>query len=194
MTYLEKFRSSKTNHWWNTFLRVLQFLASVISLGLFSARLRKILRLYHRYRAADGAVEGILAAATLYTLSMLAITCCLRHGAPKILRWLQVLLDILFIGAFIAVAVLTRPDGGRAGPNSCNRSRFSSLIPGGENCNLPWGVFILAIISTVLHALTALFHQVRDHHREQKHGRRGTESSDPFVDKNRSSRHPHSTV
>ncbi|KAI1337275.1 hypothetical protein F5Y15DRAFT_390805 [Xylariaceae sp. FL0016] len=167
MGFMDKFRASKQNHWFQRLLRIVQFLSAVISLGLFSSRLVKIIRLYHLARAADGAVEGILAAAVLYTLAMMLINFCLKRGAPGPLRWILVLLDILFLGAFIAVAVLTRPQGGPAGPHSCNRSRFTPVIPKGQNCNLPWGTFILAIISTILHALTAAFHEVRDHHKEK---------------------------
>lgn len=72
----------------------------------------KIRRLIARTNTATGAVEGILAAATLYTLAVTLINCCLRKkGAPKALRWLLIALDLAFMGAFIAVAALTRPNG-----------------------------------------------------------------------------------
>jgi hypothetical protein len=97
-------------------------------------------------RNSSGAVEGILAAATAYTISTLIINFCLKGGAPKFLRWL--LLDLLFVGGFIAVAVLTRPHGGLsslcATPNARNdpNNRNNAL------CNLPIATFGLAIFST----------------------------------------------
>jgi hypothetical protein len=147
--------------------RVLQFISSVVSLGVFSQRFYKVYRLVNSIKArrgvnaSFGAVEGILAAAVLYTL-ITTILSLLRKSAnpgPKLLRWLWVLLDLAFVGAFIAVAVLTRPNGGEAGPSQCytdrNRVDNASNIAQGEtanaqadHCDLPWGTFILAIVST----------------------------------------------
>jgi hypothetical protein len=146
--------------------RVLQFLSSVISLGLFSQRLAKVYRLVNSIKArrgvnkAYGAVEGILAAAVLYTLITTILSLLKKNSSPgsRKLRWLWVIMDILFVGAFIAVAVLTRPNGGNAGPRHCyGRGRLTggngNDITGNrasrdDSCDLPWGTFILAIIST----------------------------------------------
>jgi hypothetical protein len=109
-----------------------------------------------------GAVEGILAASALYTLIAMLLGCIKKNSSPGShkLRWIWVLLDLAFVGAFIAVAVLTRPDDGPAGPKHCYAGRsitdFSSINNAtGANadsddttCNLPWVTFILAIIST----------------------------------------------
>ena len=153
--------------WLLRFTRVLQFISSVISLGVFSQRVYKVLRLVNSIKTrrgvngAFGAVEGILAAAVLYTLITMLLSCIKKSANPggKVLRWIWVLFDLLFVGAFIAVSVLTRPNGGLAGPRECYNPRRladgtdpSTII--GENnarddtCNLPWGTFILAIIST----------------------------------------------
>ncbi|KAI4257457.1 MAG: hypothetical protein L6R42_005642 [Xanthoria sp. 1 TBL-2021] len=105
----DKIRASRIFH---DLLRLLQFLSAVISLGLFSHRLRQIHRLERRTTTSNGAVEGILAAAVLYTLTLLLMRCLLRNkSVPKLLRWLLIALDLAFMGAFIAVAVLTRPKG-----------------------------------------------------------------------------------
>lgn len=145
--------------------RVLQFISSVISLGIFSQRLYKVYRLVNSIKTrrgvngSYGAVEGILAAAVLYTLLSTIFGLIKKSANPggKALRWLWVLLDLAFVGAFIAVSVLTRPDGGPAGPRHCYTDRNSNdaaNIAQGQNvsqddtCNLPWGTFILAIIST----------------------------------------------
>jgi hypothetical protein len=165
--------------------RVLQFLSSVISLGLFSRRLAKVRNLVNTIKArrgvnsSFGAVEGILAAAVLYTLIAMIMSLIKKNSSPggRMLRWLWVLLDVAFVGAFIAVAVLTRPNGGDAGPNHCYNPRtiVGDVLPGrlggnnGDNtCDLPWGTFILAIISTILHAITAAFHEVREHRRTNR--------------------------
>jgi len=157
-----KLKHSALYRWWLRFTRVLQFLSASISLGLFSARIYKVYRLVNSvktYRGINGssaAVEGILTAAVLYTLIATLFQCILRGGGPTGLRWLFVLLDILFVGAFIAVAVLTRPNDGTAGPKHCfsSRSNGDTTLKGtnanstDHSCNLPWGTSILAILST----------------------------------------------
>lgn len=137
----------RANHTLQKILRVLQFLSSVISLGLFSARLYKTIRIIRRASASNGAVEGILAAAVTYTLISMLMKFVLKRGGPKWLRWIWIILDLAFVGGFIAVAVLTSPGRhGSSGP--CHYVRGIRIEPNGVNCNLPWGTFILAIIST----------------------------------------------
>jgi len=147
--------------------RVLQFISSVVSLGIFSQRLYKVYRLVNTIKTrrgvngAYGAVEGILAAAVLYTFIGLLLGCIKKSANPggRGLRWLWVVLDLLFVGAFIAVTVLTRPNGGLAGARHCyspsrlrdgagNDVTGSTANSHDDSCNLPWGTFILAIIST----------------------------------------------
>jgi hypothetical protein len=147
--------------------RFLQFVSAVVSLGIFSSRLYKVYRLVNSIKTrrgvngAYGAVEGILAAAVLYTLISTLLGCIKKSANPggRTLRWIWVLLDLIFVGAFIAVSVLTRPSGGLAGPRHCyGRDRLqnggSTDVTGStangsdDSCNLPWGTFILAIIST----------------------------------------------
>jgi hypothetical protein len=156
----ERLKHSSLYRWFLRLTRVLQFLSASISLGIFSARLRNIYRLVNAIKtrrgvnSSYGAVEGILAAAVFYTLIAMLLSLLLKRGGPRWLRWLWVLLDVAFVGAFIAVAVLTRPNGGDAGPKHCyDTGGISNLF--GDNsdsddssCNLPWGTFILAIIST----------------------------------------------
>jgi hypothetical protein len=147
---MTQLKHSKLYQIWLRFTRVLQFLSAAISLGIFSSRVYKVVRLYRRIGTASGAVEGILAAAVAYTIIATILQVCLRRaGSHKGIRWALIVLDVLFVGAFIAVAALTRPNG-PSGP--CRRSvlnhiqhptRYTSA-----NCQLPWGTFILAIIST----------------------------------------------
>jgi hypothetical protein len=147
--------------------RVLQFISATVSLGIFSSRLYKVYRLVNSIKTrrgvngAYGAVEGILAAAVLYTLISTLLGCIKKSANPggRTLRWIWVLLDVLFVGAFIAVTVLTRPNGGLAGARHCyspsrlrdgasNDVTGATADPKDDSCNLPWGTFILAIVST----------------------------------------------
>ncbi|KAH8704386.1 hypothetical protein GQ44DRAFT_753271 [Phaeosphaeriaceae sp. PMI808] len=146
--------------------RVLQFFSSAASLSIFSQRLYKVYQLVNSIKVrrgvngAYGAVEDILAAAVLYTLITTLLSCIKKSSSQggRTLRWLWVLLDLLFVGAFIAVTVLTRPNGGLAGARHCyspsrvrdgvgNDVSGSTANPNDDSCNLPWGTFILAIIS-----------------------------------------------
>ncbi|KAL0939747.1 uncharacterized protein CTRU02_206357 [Colletotrichum truncatum] len=182
----ERIRNTGLYRWFLRLTRLLQFISSVVSLGIFSQRFYKVYRLVNSIKTrrgvngSYGAVEGILAAAVLYTLITTLFSCIKKNSSPgtaRWLRWLWVLLDLAFVGAFIAVSVLTRPNGGMAGPRHCysiDRLTDGSSNATGEtasnddSCNLPWGTFILAIVSTVLHAITAAFHEVRDRHRRHK--------------------------
>ncbi|KAH7383487.1 hypothetical protein BKA64DRAFT_748675 [Cadophora sp. MPI-SDFR-AT-0126] len=152
-------------------LRLLQFLSSLTSLILFSIRLRKIVSLAGRASRSNGAVEGILAAAVLYTLIAMALKFAIKGTRSNMLRMIFIVVDLLFVGAFIAVAVLTSPKrGGSSAP--CNATRYSAVnarIPSSVNCNLPWGTFILAILSTLLHAATAAYHVIKDRRRTKSH-------------------------
>lgn len=184
-------KNTAAYRWFLRLTRVFQFLSAIISLGIFSSRIYKIYRLSNSVRAlhsisrGNGAVEGILAAAVLYTLIAMIMSLLLKGSGPKWLRWLWVILDLLFVGAFIAVSVLTSPNGGSAGPKHCYTNRNAddksnvngTTVQKDSTCNLPWGTFILAIISTILHAITAAFHEVRDHrrnaHLQQQHAADG---------------------
>lgn len=161
----EGLRHSALYNWFLRLTRLLQFLSSVISLGVFSQRLYKVYRLVNSIKTrrgvsgSYGAVEGILAAAVLYTLITTLLSCFKKNSSPgaRKLRWLWVLLDLAFVAAFIAVAVITSPNGGNAGPRRCysrGHLRDSNNVTGetandkDDSCNLPWGTFLLAILST----------------------------------------------
>ncbi|KAK7915189.1 hypothetical protein PG985_012892, partial [Apiospora marii] len=175
MSYLEKFRASKANLILQKLARVLQFISAIVSLGLFSQRLKAILTRSHDYSKSDGAVEGILAAASLYSLLATLMQFALRHGAPKILRWFLILMDFLFIGAFIGVAVLTRPNGGPFGPaqgslrpaarhqrtRAAKHSKPIPLPPAPGHFH-PGHHQHDDDIAPILHAFTAIFHEIRE--------------------------------
>jgi len=149
-------------------LRAFQFLSATTSLILFSLRIAKIIRLAGRASRSNGAVEGILAAAVAYTLLSMCLRCIIRSSGSNILRFFFVIMDLLFVAAFIVVAVLTSPKRhGSSAP--CSRSsRINSHIPGAVNCNLPWGTFILAIFSTLLHAITTATNGIKHHRRTKR--------------------------
>lgn len=151
-------------------LRVLQFLSALVSLILFSVRIAKIIRLAGRASHSNGAVEGILAAAVLYTLIAMMLRLGIRGTGSNMMRILLIIFDILFVAAFIIVAVLTSPKRHGSSAPCTSSPKFNVHVPSRVNCRLPWGTFILAIISTILHAITAAFHAARDHRREKREG------------------------
>lgn len=148
--------------WFLRLVRVLQLASAAASLAIFSSRVYKVYRLVNSIKTrrginnATGAVEGILAAAVLHTILATLMSLSLKGGGRRWLRWLWVLLDLAFVGAFIAVAVLTRPNGGQAGPRHCYGNRdvtgennlTGDIANGDDTCDLPWGTFGLAIFST----------------------------------------------
>lgn len=185
----EKLKQSALYRWFLRLVRVLQLGSASASLAIFSSRVWKVYRLVNSIKTrrgvnnATGAVEGILAAAVLYTLLATLMSLSLKGRGAKWLRWLWVLLDLAFVGAFIAVAVMTRPKGGHAGPRHCysNRDATSTenvtgnVATGDDTCDLPWGTFALAILSAILHAITAAFHEVRKHYMDN-HYAKGSEA------------------
>jgi len=186
-------RSTRSHELVHHILRVLQFLSAITSLILFSIRLAKIVRLVHKASRSNGAVEGIIAAAVLYTLVAMALSFGLHAGGGNMLRIPLIIFDILFVGAFIAVAVLTSPKRhGSSGPCTSNATAngfFDRHLSSNVNCKLPWGTFILAIFSTLLHALTATFHSAKDHRRTKRNDRIAMKEADHdgrdgFVDGN----------
>ena len=86
------------------------------------------------------AVEGIAGGAVIYTAFAVLLTCFV--GGKTFFAFLAVLLDILFVGGFIAIAVLAR-----GGIHSCSGSSPPSpLGPGNRaSCRLETAVFAVAI-------------------------------------------------
>lgn len=158
----DKIRAHPAHQALHRFCRTLQFFASLVAMGLFSAYLARDYTVRHRHKASSAAVEAILAASTLYALVALMLTLVLKRGIPRPLRWLLSLLDLLFLGALIGTAVLTRPKGGlyRSCSSTGSRSTGSTTSRFGGfggigvgslgnsflNCKLMEGVFACAII------------------------------------------------
>lgn len=85
------------------------------------------------------AVEGISGAAALYTAFAVILVCFL--GGITLFAFLGLFLDVLFCGAFIAIAILTR-----GAAKKCSGSRS----PLGNNrirdCRFETAVFAVAIV------------------------------------------------
>lgn len=89
----------------------------------------------------EKAVEGISGAAVIYTAFAVIFTCFL--GGVTIFSALGILLDLLFLGGFIAIAIM-----GRGGLRSCRGSPNSIFGQGHRNaCKLEKGVFVVAVIA-----------------------------------------------
>ena len=87
-------------------IRVLQFLDGAVILGIFSYYLAILSRNNVQIDTWLKAVEGLSGAATAYGLLGIIFVCCL--GGVAFFAFLGVVLDVLFTGAMIAIAVLTR--------------------------------------------------------------------------------------
>ena len=89
-----------------TFLYAIEFCCAAIVLGIYSYFLA-LLKDHNLPIARQGkAVEGISGAAVLYGIFTVLLTCFL--GGVSFFAFLAIFFDILFAGAFIALAILTR--------------------------------------------------------------------------------------
>lgn len=139
----------------------------------------------------DKAIEGLAGAAVLYTIFAVVLTCCL--GGVTFFAFLGLVLDVCFIGAMIAIAILTRhganscsgfvrtPLGnGQAGTNAVGANNFG--FGSGENltyspnlglaCRLNTAAFAVSIVGAVLFLITALMQIAlsRRHKKESRYG------------------------
>ncbi|CAD0027704.1 unnamed protein product [Aureobasidium pullulans] len=164
-----------------TALYALTFCCAAIILGIFSYFLAILadnnLDIPTRWKA----VEGISGVAVLYTLATTLLTCCLAGIA--FLSILGLILDLLCMGGFIAIAVLTRrganscsgyvrtplgngPSNGRATYNEGNITYSPNL---GTACKLNTAVFAVSIIGALLFLITALMQlALMRHHKKEK--------------------------
>lgn len=143
----------------SSFIRALQFLCAALILGIFSYFLAREfvpfepissqtdLSYIDLHRNNQGipkwekAVEGISGAAVIYTAFAVIFTCFL--GGVTIFSALGILLDLLFLGGFIAIAIM-----GRGGLRSCRGSPNSIFGQGHRKaCKLEKGVFVVAVIA-----------------------------------------------
>ena len=125
-----------------TALYSIEFLISILILGIFSYFLAVLTR---RDGAVipqwEKAVTGLSGAAALYCIFAVILTCFL--GGITFFAFLAVVLDVCFVGAMVAIAILTK-----AGTKSCSSTNNDSPI--GQNhstsCTLQQVAFAVSII------------------------------------------------
>jgi hypothetical protein len=176
-----------------TLLYALAFCCAGIVLGIFSYFLAVLADRDLHIAAWKKAVEGMSGAAVLYTIATTLLTCCL--AGITFLSLLGLVLDLCFMGCFIAIAVLCRhgahsckgyvrtPLGN--GPANRNLAGYgangfglgnnenSTYAPDlGFACRLNTAVFAVSIAAAVLFFITALMQLalMRHHKKEKKFG------------------------
>lgn len=166
-------------------LRGIEFCASAVALAIYSYFLA-VLADHDAFIAKwIKAVEGLAGAAVLYTIFGLVFTLCL--GGVSFFAFLAIVLDLLFCGAFIAIAIMTRHGAG-----SCNGFVNTPLGSGYSNpnaagfdngnvtyvaslrtaCHLNTAVFAVSIINIFFFLITAIYQValVRHHKKEKRYG------------------------
>lgn len=107
-------------------IRVLQFFAGAVMLGIFSYFLAVLANHHLPIATWIRAVEGIAGAATLYGLLGSVLTFCL--GGITFFGFIAMVLDFCFVGGMIAIAVMTRQ-----GTQSCSGNVTTPLGSGPSN-------------------------------------------------------------
>lgn len=175
-----------------TFLRVVELMASLCVLGVFSYYLVVLKDHNQPIHEWLKAVEGMSGVAVIYTVFGVILTLCL--GGVSFFGFLAVVLDICFFGCFIAIAYLTR-----GGASTCNgyvntpvgsgssSSSVSGDSSGGNGgvfgngtftlnlhraCRLETAAFAVSLLNIFLFLLTAVLSVllVRHHRREKRYG------------------------
>lgn len=108
-----------------TFLYTVEFCCAGIILGVYSYFMSVLADRDITIAKWIQAVAGISGAAVLYTIFAVLLTCCL--GGKTFFAFLAIVLDVLFTGGFIALAVLTRD-----GADSCS-GRVSTPLGDGQS-------------------------------------------------------------
>lgn len=146
------------------FNRILQFIFSIICLGIYAYFVSNIRDAGFRPSDWTGAILGISTASSIYTLFGIVFTLCL--GGNILFGNLAIILDVAFIGAFIFVSYATR-----AARHSCSGYVVTPLGSGAADaetgltiasslrraCHLETAVFASAIILCVLYFMSAIW-------------------------------------
>ncbi|KAJ5120866.1 uncharacterized protein N7515_010254 [Penicillium bovifimosum] len=162
----------------NLGLRVLQFLDAAVILGIFSYFLAILSRHGQHIATWVKAVTGLAGAATAYSLLGIIFTCCL--GGVAFFAFLGVFLDVCFVGAMVAIAILTRSGVSRCrgvvdtplGTGNARDDTFSRGLSFRMTCRLEKVVFAVAIIGIFFYLTSILFQVLlaRHHKREKRFG------------------------
>jgi len=160
-----------------TLFYFLAFLTAAAVLGIYSWFLASLSHNHEHIPARYKAIEGIAGAAVLYTIFAMIFTLFL--GGISVFAAIGILLDVLFIGGFIAVAWYTRGGAGKC------RGHVSTPLGSGNTgtdlvnghpirtiCKLQTAAFALAIIACFLFLVCALFQMVlaANHRKEKRYG------------------------
>ena len=100
----------------DSFLRILEFLCAALILGVFSWFLAYLTDHHLHIPTWMKACEGISGIAVIYTGFGVILTCFL--GGITFFAFLAILLDICFLGGFVAIAVLAKGGTHTSGANS----------------------------------------------------------------------------
>jgi hypothetical protein len=167
-----------------TVLRIIQLLCATVALAIFSYFLAVLSNHHLPIHTWVRAVEGMSGASVLYLLFAVLLTLFL--GGIAFFAFIAVVLDICFIGCYIAIAWFNR-----SGANSCQGNvntvlgsgPSNSAAPGGNQtatyapnlrnaCRLETAVFAVAIINIFLFLITATLQVqlVRHHNKEKRYG------------------------
>ncbi|RFU34667.1 hypothetical protein B7463_g1595, partial [Scytalidium lignicola] len=163
-------------------LRAVEFLCSVIILAIFAYFIAKVSGHNGLHVPTwNRAVEGISGAAALYTLIGLLLLCCLAGMA--FFSAIAILLDILFIGAFIYLAWELRRGRscsgnvqtpfGNGNVNQNNRaSQFNGLPSLRTACRLEKACFAVALVAIAFFLFSLLIELllIRNRRRERAFG------------------------
>ena len=138
------------------------------------------------------AIEGISGAGVLYTAIAVLLTCCL---AGTFLSFVGLVFDILFMGAFAGVAIMTRRGANSCsgfvhtplgdgnvnaaadgyGPNGFGSGQGQTLtyrVNYGQACRMNKAAFAVAISGAVLFLMTAIMQLLiwKNHKKEKRYG------------------------
>jgi len=171
-----------------SFLYLINFCCAAIILGIYSYFL-SVLADRNLYINNDlRAVEGLSGAAVVYTIFAVLLTCCL--GGVSFFAFLAIVLDVCFIGAMIAIAVLTREGAYSCsgvintplgyGPandvlssnTATSGTDYTIPVRNGTACRLNKACFAVSIIGAFFFLITALMQiaLVRNHKKEKRFG------------------------
>jgi hypothetical protein len=176
-----------------TALRVIQLLCGIVALGIFSYFLAVLSDHKLPIHTWVRAVEGMSGASVLYLLFAVLLTLFL--GGITFFAFLAVVLDICFIGCYVAIAWFNRDGAGScegnvntvlgSGPSDSNSPGYGQNgfgFGGKQNvtyapnlhraCRLETAVFAVAIINIFLVLITAVLQVllVRHHKKEKRYG------------------------
>ncbi|KAF2689213.1 hypothetical protein K458DRAFT_413508 [Lentithecium fluviatile CBS 122367] len=171
-----------------TILYAIEFCCAGIILGIYSYFLSVLADRDLFIATWIKAVTGLAGAAVLYTIFAVLLTCFL--GGKTLFAFLGIIFDILFVGAMVAIAVLTR-DGAHScsgfvntplgDGQSSSKQGFGSDGDGnqityaaslGSSCRLNSACFAVAIAAALLFLVSALVQLClgRIHKKEKRYG------------------------